>query len=999
MFIRQQKQTQTMRTPPPYFLVKTILFAFFFTLACQKEDAPPPPAATLPDLSRAGERLAEIKFFTQNKDWAAAWPMALSLADDFLAHPNFPQDSLIGQLDACFFSIGDGFYLDKKFDRSIQVFEKSLKLVEKRPDLFPIKIAANKMHLAIELHELGQTREAIALCQSATDLFEQQKSPITDSLLGWSFIKTGSFYLSEGDYREAIRFYEKSLNLTSGLKNWTSMQSYSLCDLAICHAGLGNLDRANEYMHAGIQRVKLAKPAFAQYYQGFLTDQFGALLLDAGKAREALGLFESQRKSWEKDTQNVAPSDWAALNESIGRAHFELGETEKSLAALDESLRLWTTVFPGKSPEKARVLSKKAEILSKKGDMAAALPLVVSAISAFEQTGEGQFSKQLFEIFAQKAEIEAQLFEYEKKSPELLRQSVASFEKASELLDGLRENFADSRSKTELMAGAGQFYESAIGATDALARAENDPIWWEKAFFFAEKSKSVQLLTVSRETQAQELAGIPENVRTADRNLKLKLAGWQNALEQAQSQGMNEQSPDFKAARDSVFSLKNEQRKLLATIEKQFPNYFKNKMDVRVASVADVRKAVSATKNTMLVEWFWGEKMAYLFKIDSKNGVFCSKTSVDSVLKNSVDRVLAILRTHPDQAPTNQLPEFSENAHRLFQRLLAPVFEGEKLPENLVLVPDGILGRLPFEVLLSEKSGVSWRSLPYLMQSSTVGYAFSATLFLEKKPATRAEKAMAAFAPDYASTGLLADNGRGKQPELTIFPGMRNGFQALKNNQPEAATVAEIARGTAFLGKDATETGFKQVAGQFRALHFAMHALANDSLPELSQLVFSENGDDENDGRLYAWELCGLPLNAELVTLSACETGVGRVQRGEGVQSLARAFRQAGCPNLVMSLWQADDLATGQIMEKLYQKRAENTPQTAALASAKRVFLTKTEDNRLTHPFFWATFVRVGSIENTGLATFFPTIILAALAILAALFYWYLKTRVRVERA
>ena len=115
---------------------------------------------------------------------------------------------------------------------------------------------------------------------------------------------------------------------------------------------------------------------------------------------------------------------------------------------------------------------------------------------------------------------------------------------------------------------------------------------------------------------------------------------------------------------------------------------------------------------------------------------------------------------------------------------------------------------------------------------------------------------------------------------------------------------------------EASEENFKQLAPQYNVLHLATHAITNDLLPSYSKLLLSKNDLGKEDGILYAYELYNLRINADLVVLSACNTGYGKINQGEGVMSLSRGFAYAGCPNLVTSLWAASDQSSANIIKK-----------------------------------------------------------------------------------
>jgi CHAT domain-containing protein len=176
-------------------------------------------------------------------------------------------------------------------------------------------------------------------------------------------------------------------------------------------------------------------------------------------------------------------------------------------------------------------------------------------------------------------------------------------------------------------------------------------------------------------------------------------------------------------------------------------------------------------------------------------------------------------------------------------------------------------------------------------------------------------------------------------------------------------------------------------------LHLAMHALVDDQDPLRSYLVFSEQDSNQKERLLYASELYGMHLPAQLAVLSACNTGYGSVQRGEGIMSLSRAFVYAGCPSTVMSLWQAPDAETGSLMDGFYSALSEGHSKHNSLQRAKHSYLDNAYTSQQAHPFYWAGFIVSGDTSpiqgkaNTSRAGW----ILAVL--LASLFGWKIKNR------
>ena len=198
-------------------------------------------------------------------------------------------------------------------------------------------------------------------------------------------------------------------------------------------------------------------------------------------------------------------------------------------------------------------------------------------------------------------------------------------------------------------------------------------------------------------------------------------------------------------------------------------------------------------------------------------------------------------------------------------------------------------------------------------------------------------------------------------------------------------------RGRALTQQTASESNFQRYAPNAGILHFGTHAKLEDTDPLLSFLALTPDPQNNEDGYLYAYELYNQPLNAQLAVLTACETGLGAYRQGEGVLSLAHAFRYAGCPSVVYSLWSIDDQQSNWLMDRFYELLWENFPVAEALRQAKLDYLDAHPD-QLAAPFFWGGLVLTG--DNAPLPSRWSVItkkygwiLLFLPAILLALFF------------
>ena len=257
---------------------------------------------------------------------------------------------------------------------------------------------------------------------------------------------------------------------------------------------------------------------------------------------------------------------------------------------------------------------------------------------------------------------------------------------------------------------------------------------------------------------------------------------------------------------------------------------------------------------------------------------------------------------------------------------------------------------------------------PYLLQRHPISYSYSATVLLNQiqRQDRREvpEKGVLAFAASYPKQ--LSPDSYSYQRSGNIAR-VREGLSPLPGAEEEVTLLEKHLWGAFFQGDRANETNFKQKAHQYSIIHLAMHGVLNNNYPILSSLVFSEDSSEVEDNFLRAYEIAQMELNADLVVLSACETGYGKFQQGEGVMSLAHSFAYAGASSVLMSLWQVNDHSTSEIMKEYYTHLAKTYPKDYALQHAKLHYIDHSPENNLAHPAFWAAFVQTGNTASLEL--------------------------------
>jgi CHAT domain-containing protein len=318
--------------------------------------------------------------------------------------------------------------------------------------------------------------------------------------------------------------------------------------------------------------------------------------------------------------------------------------------------------------------------------------------------------------------------------------------------------------------------------------------------------------------------------------------------------------------------------------------------------------------------------------------------------------------------------EFCISSNYLYKRLILPfsdIIEGK----NITIVPDGKLSYIPFDALLENlpdtSKTIEFNQLNYLIRNYSINYSNSANLLFKQISNGRNNKIRTiAFAPEYREGESIEISQ--KKYRLVSLPGV------LK----EVDRIAKIVDTDVFIGDEATEENFRKNVEKYDIIHLAMHAFINDSLPAFSSFAFTQVKTDDlmKNGLLNTADIYNLKLNAKLTVLSACNTGAGQLKKGEGIMSLARGFVYAGCPSIIMSLWEVEDESGTQIMTSFYKNLKKGKSKDESLRSAKLKYL-ESVNSRRAHPHYWLGFLSIGDNSPLYISYDFYFFILIILAL------------------
>ncbi len=494
------------------------------------------------------------------------------------------------------------------------------------------------------------------------------------------------------------------------------------------------------------------------------------------------------------------------------------------------------------------------------------------------------------------------------------------------------------------------FYDLDVDLLVRLDRAHPGGGFAAAALAASDWSRARALLDLLAEGRVDVRGEVSGRLAAEETALAQRLAGVRAELAAAAD------STAVRSAQSELAQLAERRDRLAAGIRRENPRYASVRYPVRLTA-PQIQSLLG--RETALLEYFLGAESAYLFVVTDRE-----VTAYDLGGSSAIDSTVASLRQALERPGGKLLGSYRRQAARLY-RLLLP--GGAPPARNLLIVPDGSLHLLPFEVLLTDAAAAQREplsKLPYLLRDHVISYVPSAAVLKELPPANRPRQRSAAADSLVAYAPSAADDAGCPAPPSAVAGAIRPAIlrlPPLRGSRREIEAIGALYRRgsvTLYCGSAASKSnvlGNRALAGAHH-VHFAMHGISDAEHPELSGLVLWPAGP-RDDGILGINDIFNLKLSADLVVLSACETGLGKRVSGEGLVGLARAFFYAGAPSLVVSLWQVSEDTAPDFMPDFYARLGRGDDKGEALRQAKLAMIA---GERRAHPFYWAPFILSG---------------------------------------
>lgn len=790
----------------------------------------------------------------------------------------------------------------------------------------------------------GEIREALVFYESQAHEAEKSAAASLFAQQYWeaaaqNYMLAASAARTSGQLQKSISYSEKALEMSEKTKD-PNLQLRAITQMVRAYESVRNFDRARELVEKGLGIVKEIAPntGTRMAREGAFYAELGRDLMRRQQYKKAIEAL-SQSLSLRKDMLDFLSRSRAPNRETnieIFRVHVinnlkDLGDAYRQAGKLQEALEQYQGAFSAinqwsfKTPFEGDLYNSVGEIYFRDTNFAQALENFKRALTFAERQ---QRPDAISSASVRIGDVLRQTGKAEEATPHY-QKAIHQIESTRSLLQS--EQFRQSYFEEGLNA-----YVSMIGVL--LESGKPD-----EAFSYSERARSRAFLDLLG-SKAQ-LSRVKSGLLEEERALRERIASIKARLSndedgQTDGTGLTKELSEAEQAYGAFLSKVRKQDKEQASL-----------MSVEPLTLLQVQELLDP--GTTLIEYFVTGPVTYTWIVEKDKLQFVKvdlpREKLSSLVKTLRESIFTL----------GEKEKFNEVSAALYKQLIESLLP-RVIGKELIIVPHDVLHYLPFHALLSPEG-------KYLIESYPIYYLSSASLlqFTKEKRKAKGERVLAMGNPDL---GDLKMN--------------------LQFAELEAKKIQELyPNSTVLLKKEATEEKGKALSPQNDIIHFATHAELSEEDPLSSAILLAKEGKE--DGRLEVREIFGMDLHANLVVLSACETGLGKLSSGDELVGLTRAFIYAGTPSVMASLWNVEDSSTAQLMASFY-KNLKTMSKVEALRQAQLELIrgqansdllvrrgvggigklgevpearpTSTENLTIStsHPYFWAPFILVG---------------------------------------
>ncbi|HEK85253.1 MAG TPA: CHAT domain-containing protein [Candidatus Aminicenantes bacterium] len=858
-----------------------------------------------------------------------------------------------------------------QYEKALEEFKITLIVCDEiKNDILKIKSLRQQGLIYLDLNKVQQYFECIL---KANKIANSINNPIEEII---TLNNLGHYYSLIDNLNLAIENFNNAVLLSARTDLPSDVRFDAYYNAGVVNINIGNYDKAIEYFKEALGLIERDKSN--PYYSATLSNlatSYKKIGIDKGNKDDLDKAFDYFNQALSAAEATGNQQFQVAIFNNIGSLKAHLDENLDSLYYLN----------------KARALAEQLKLNSYLASIYTNIGIIYARLGDYQNSS--LYYDKAINLALSENENRTLWESYLEKGNLLRKQGKISesrfyYLNSINIIESLRSKLSMEEDKASFL-GTDKRLDAYHNLIDLLIATNNNHLSQaslNEAFGFIERAKARSFLDSIESSKISEQAPADIKLINQEKEIMSDMSKLYTKLIRPEL-SEEERNNILKEVKNLEDKLDNVRRQ----IRSQNPNYAKLTYPEIITYDQANREFVDS--KTAVFTFIVGKDSAYAFALTKKGLKVYSIPAQSELRKKVINHRKAISDTDNHDFQSGQ---------ELYKLLLEPgMIEGIK---NLIIIPDDILNLLPFETLLVTHQPVDW-----LIRHYTVYYAPSLSSLRElarhQNRKNRSKPKQNLFAVGDPYYGELEE----KYPELStkaIFQDLYTladlKFYRLKYSHEEIKRISNlIPKATILEREKATEDLVKSAnLSDYKIIHFAAHGLIDDQKPARSAIVLTLDNDPAEDGFLQMREILNLKLNADLVVLSACQTGLGQFIRGEGIKGLSRAFFFAGASSVLMSLWTINDQVSSQFMERFYFHLKSGKTTAEAL---RKVKLEMIDSGVVSHPYYWATFILSGDGSSRVFRSSYHTPLLAIAStliglIVSSFFYLRRKSNHRIHR-
>lgn len=821
------------------------------------------------------------------------------------------------------------FYYKSEFRKVIKLLNIVLELASKNKDIERERRVLGNM--GIIHRNLGNYEEALKYNNRALHICREIGNKYRE---GRHLTNISNVYIDLGDYEKALMYYQEALAINRETGNKWS-EEITLANIGSVYHSLGDYPKALIYY---------GKALAINRETGNKKNE-GGILKYIGSANEKLGDYPKALKYHGKalaiyrETEDKKGEGFTLAN--IGYVYHSLGDYEKALKYYGEALTINRKI--GHKQNEVFVLNSFGDLFFKLKNYSQSIKSFNRALSIAQDLGMPSITWGAYSGLGSVY-----------KKQEKHNQALAFYRKSIEVIEDTRAKLQLKEHKAGFFKDKIKVYESLVNLLFEMHQKQPSKDYNQESFYFVEKAKARAFFDSLQEAKIDLKKDFSVEIKEKEYRINRGISRLQTNLLKPNLAEKKEKEIIVK-----LESLEDQYRNLILRIKRENPAYA-GLVFPEPYKLEEIQKRL-LSEDTVIIEYFLGKEHSFMFCITSNDFEVKKISSIEN-LNESVYAYLKLLSSRKEKNFKGVLA-----AKHLYKELIHPFQNKIKATKNLIIIPDGHLHYLPFETLVAESRNEKSK-IHYLIDDYKISYAPSASSLinlLERKRGVKVKKDLLAFAePVYAIKKTSGAEINAEQILRTFYLEKGFNFSPLKYSGEEVKGIAKLIKKTSrdiYTREEAKEEIVKKLSlTDYKIIHFATHGLLDEEVVGRSGLVLTLDDDPKEDGFFQVREIYNSRLNANLVVLSACQTGKGKLEKGEGVSGLSRAFLYAGAESVLVSLWNINDKSTAQFMTYFYKYLTRGDSKVQALRLAK----IKMIQSKYSHPYYWAAFVLIGDFNS-----------------------------------